>query len=328
MKFTNLSKRGWVASALIMTLALPAFSQDAAGQREGRSDAGARSRAESQDRSRRKRRNGDAQPPNYRLQPLGWIRIAADYDNDGAYDAVETIHYYDLEKARQRSKQRGQREERNAERSQRQQKLNRDRQQFARKTSVQGEITKLQKSKSSHRDRSNVMAQVELSNGRTANVCLGPAERVSSLDLQEGDRIAADGVLTRMKGKPVLLAGRVKANGETVTHKLRRRAGINRHQGELVSLRTATSRRSDRQYCIARIDTDQGTKTVHLGPKDQLSKLDLSEGDQVSVLTRKGKVSGKNALIAVQVKANDEAVRIARQPSRQSMNRSRNRSGG
>jgi len=40
------------------------------------------------------------------VDPRGWVSTAVDYNNDGTYDAVETIYIYDLERAQRSSRQR------------------------------------------------------------------------------------------------------------------------------------------------------------------------------------------------------------------------------
>ena len=115
-------------------------------------------------------------------------------------------------------------------------------------------------------------------------------------------------------GQLKLIAAKVEANGQTVTHKLTKRPALNRVKGELTSLSEAKSNRGDGIYLVGTVKTDSGNKTVHFGPKKQLSKLNLSEGDEVNAITRTGSVSGKKAAIALQVSANDETVKVVRQP--------------
>ncbi len=264
------------------------------------------------------------------LKPIGWVTIGADYNNDGFYDAFETIYYYDFEQAKKRSKERSQQNgQSQASRDQSSQssgqQSNKSQKQLVRRSAVQGTISELKTMKSADGQKKNLAAHVKTSNGKFAVVCLGPEQSVSKLNLEQGDRISADGVLTQMHGKPVLLAAKVKANGQSVQHKLTRRKGINRVQGEIVGLQEATSRRGDGQFIVANIETDNGTQQVHLGPQKQLQKLNLSVGEDVNIVTREGQVRGKSALIALQVQANDKTVDVIR-PRSSSQSDSGNRS--
>lgn len=76
---------------------------------------------------------------------------------------------------------------------------------------------------------------------------------------------------------------------------------------------------------VGKVKTENGSQTVHFGPKKQLSKLNLSEGDDVSAVTRTGSVSGKKAMLALQVSANDQTVKIVRQAKNRAGDQPRNR---
>jgi hypothetical protein len=233
--------------------------------------------------------------------PLRWVTVAVDYDQDGRYDAWETIYYFDFQQASQRSRERSKQEN---------QELSSE---AAEKTSIKGEIVQLKTDNSASGSETRVIAQVENSQGRRVEVCLGPESKVSKLNLSKGDHVSADGVVMRKDGQLKLIAAKVEANGKTVTHKLTKRSMLNRVKGELTSLSEAKSKRGDGIYLVGTIKTDSGKKTVHFGPKRQLSKLNLSEGDEVDAVTRTGTVNGNQAAIALQVSANDETVKVVRQ---------------
>ncbi len=245
--------------------------------------------------------------------PVGWVNIAVDYNNDGWYDGWETIYYYDYQQARESSRQRSQNGS--------QQSAN----EGPRRARIQGEIVQMKTEKSSDGNNKRVVAQIKNSQGRKAEVCLGPQDKLSKLNLSNGDQVSVEGVLMRKDGQLKLLASRVASNGQSVTHKLTKRPMLNRVKGELTRLSEAKSKRGDGIFLIGKIKTDNGSKTVHFGPKKQLSKLNLSEGDDVNVITRTGSVSGKKATLALQVSANDETVKIARQPKQKDNNHQSNR---
>ncbi len=55
------------------------------------------------------RGQGSAQG-DYRVEPLGWVGVAYDLNDDGVYETFERVYYYDLEQARRQSRERQMRE--------------------------------------------------------------------------------------------------------------------------------------------------------------------------------------------------------------------------
>tara|TARA_R110002073_G_scaffold330734_1_gene514774 strand:- start:3154 stop:4707 length:1554 start_codon:yes stop_codon:yes gene_type:complete len=115
MRFYKLFTTVCLASLCTSGLAL-------AGDNDARSASDSQSEKNRQQESQRgsdsqsqssQRQSQTSSDPNYRVSPSGWIRMAIDYDNDGSFDAVETIFTYDLETARESSRQRANRDAQN-----------------------------------------------------------------------------------------------------------------------------------------------------------------------------------------------------------------------
>jgi hypothetical protein len=310
-------------------------SREQQSERKERSSDNRASRGNQEEETKRQSRSSDqgesSQSSRYALIPEGWLTIGIDTNNDGFYDTFETIYSYDLVQARDASRGRSDSQRSDSQRSDmgskgmergKMEQQRASRQASMRDASIQGEITSLRTEQASDSAGQRLIAQVKNSQGRTAEVCLGPKNKLEKLNLEKGDKISAEGFLTRKDNKLVLLAAKVSANDQTVTHQLTKRQAISRVQGELTTLDETQSRRGDGTYLVAKIKTDnQGTKEVHLGPKQQLSSLDLSEGDDVQVLTRTGKIGGKEAMVALEVSANGEKIKVI--PPRQ-MNQAQN----
>ncbi|MCC6142710.1 MAG: hypothetical protein IT368_02775, partial [Candidatus Hydrogenedentes bacterium] len=75
-----------LAIALAAILATPAFGQHEPARRHGAS--------------------GESLGSPIHARPAGWVRIGYDTDQDGRFEAVEYIYAFDLDQARERSRQR------------------------------------------------------------------------------------------------------------------------------------------------------------------------------------------------------------------------------
>lgn len=86
-------------------------------------------------------------------------------------------------------------------------------------------------------------------------------------------------------------------------------------EGEVQDMREIQMHDEDAAYLVARVRTDSGrTAKVLLGKDEQLSQLDLSEGDNVEVEGRRGTINNRGILVALRVRSGDQQVRV--QPRR------------
>ncbi len=60
--------------------------------------------------AQRSQRGQTSDQGDYRVEPLGWVSVAYDLNNDGVYETFERVYYYDLEQARRQSQERQMRE--------------------------------------------------------------------------------------------------------------------------------------------------------------------------------------------------------------------------
>lgn len=321
-------------SSLCATLvASPAIAQQYQdGQQKNQRDANRAS--QQQDRSQNQSRRGSQQDPRLRVSPSGWIRVAADYDNDGTFDAIETLYVYDLERARQSSRQRANQDSRDMRGSSEMERLNNSsrnnssrqarnmqgqsssadgmRTYQQRRETVEGQIKNLRTQSMAGTDSKGVMARIETEQGRMATVCLGPQKQLNKLDLAEGDQITVEGVRGRVNDRTVLLARKVSSGDQQVDVQMPDARRLKRVRGEIVSKRNAKFRNQDEQHIVAKVRLISGKQeTVNLGPKSKVEKLQLSQGDDVSLLVRPGRVNGQSALIAEQINTGDRTVEIS-----------------
>jgi hypothetical protein len=334
MQLTS-NKRAMVASAVFAlfgaaTLA-PAQEQRDRNRQDERAE---RSQADQDQRYKSRRfddRRGDQRQADRdrdrrgqreaRLAPSGWVRIGTDYDNDGRFEAVETIFLYDLERARRTSRDRAREGQhtrtQDDQRRESQSRQDRDRQQHH----VQGEIQELRRENFSGIDDEVVIARIQTSEGRTAKALLGPRSQLSDLDLSEGDQITVQGSRGHVNDKMMLVAHEVRSGNSSASVDMPR-LNLKRARGEVLSKRTARFRGFDESFVVAEVELVSGKReTVNLGPESKVRQLNLSEGDQISLLVRPGRINGQPAMIAEQIRADGQTVEVPRPQDRERFRR-------
>lgn len=183
------------------------------------------------------------------FNPQGWVSVATDFDQDGQYDKVQTIHYQDLQEALRLSEQRlaqgtqgsmdpyssssssrsfGMTGGRGQSQSQNEQWWTEmgsqdsfgmhdmhDMQEMhahGRTARITGEL--LDKRTVMIGGKEHLVAQIRNSQGGTAKVCLGEARNLRPLGLQMGDWMIVDGIRSRLNDRPIIMAQRIEAKGQ------------------------------------------------------------------------------------------------------------------
>jgi hypothetical protein len=243
----------------------------------------------------------------------GWALVTYDLGNDGQVDGFEYIYIDDLEQARQRSAIRSDRPVyRGQERSQARSERSPSHRGNYR---VHGELSRLKSIYLLDEDQPHVLAKIDPGDGRRIPVDLGPRSDLGRLNLGEGDRLTVTGYESRINNRRMLMATTLESEyGQRVT--------INRHEGQprqmidgrVLSVRTANTGRSAESSMLARVQTDDGRVVqLDLGPADEARDLNISHGDEVSVLGHRGQLQGEETIIASHVSVNDGGYqRIAR----------------
>ena len=283
---------------------------------------------EAQRQSKKDQNNNDQ--ARLRFEPEGWISIATDYDRDGRFDAIETIYYYDLEFARNRSKQRmadsGQLSSEERLRPSFDQR-GWEQPQQKRQVTIQGTLRdKRSADLVGHEDHECVVGRIETQSGEMTTVYLGKKQDLDGLDLQTGDKVKVEGVRSRLNDEPAVMARRVSAGGQSVTNDVPQEQPLRKYVGRISDLETTTFRGRDGEWMIARLRTEaNGWQQINLGKKNKLKQLDLQEGDKLKVLARPGRINDRSALIAQVVRANDTSVDV-REPTNRKLKSDRQRS--
>ncbi len=64
-------------------------------------------------------------------------------------------------------------------------------------------------------------------------------------------------------------------------------------------------------FTLAKVDLDNGkTIVISLGERSKVQALELEKGDRVEILGATGRIAGQQVIVAREVRANDNAVRV------------------
>jgi len=272
---------------------------------------------------------------DYRVEPLGWVSVAYDLNNDGVYETFERVYYYDLEQARRQSQERQMREGRGQMRrgegmqqyqpgrGQRQQQMGGMQQDYRQRPripsridrskfeKVDGTVVEMKDVKLAGFDEKHVVARIKNRENMVAKVDLGPKGRISDLDIQKGRSVSVWGKRGTINEKYMLMAYWINVDGNRVHIKRPKDMNLKRYTGKILKLKKTAFGEKTGNHVMARVELDKGGKTiVNLGPENQLGNLNVQSGKEFSMLARPVIVNGKKALVAEQVMMGDKTATI------------------
>lgn len=109
---------------------------------------------------------------------------------------------------------------------------------------------------------------------------------------------------------------------EVFTGQERQQPQLTRLEGELRNVRSMQFTGVEGKEKLAHLVTDQGqTERVALGPEQQLERLDLEDGARVSIAGYRGEINDRPVIVAEQVAAGGDTVRINRQRPSEALRR-------
>ncbi len=165
---------------------------------------------------------------------------------------------------------------------------------------VSGTIQDTKQVQLAQQRQKHTFAKVRTQQGRTVVVDLGPSNRVNQLDLSRGDRIQAQGQVSMVNQRPVLMSEQVRANNQTIRLETPKGSQTKRLEGTIT--KTATRRlRGQNQpaHVIALVELETGQKVpVDLGRKSDLQDVSISEGKDITLLARSAKIGNRTILVA------------------------------
>lgn len=296
---------------------------------------------DSDERAGDRRRRGQDTAQRYRVTPEGWVRIGADYDDDGIYESVQTVYIMDLDRATRRSRerrqqmrgqQRGEMRDSRAESRRRsspyearrdgraEQRRSRSAQSAnrLRPRTIEGTIENLQPMQLAGMRNPHLLAKVRTDRYGELPVCLGPRQELSKLNLKSGDQVRIEGIKAQINDRAIVLASKVSTDGDSVSVDFPQRQNRKRVRATIRSTRTANFKRFDEPFLIGEVETRGGrTAMVNFGPKSELGNLNLEQGDQLRLLVRPGRINGERAMIAEEIHAEGQHVKLPRPEDRE-----------
>lgn len=232
----------------------------------------------------------------WKLDPQGTVRMGYDYNSDGIFDAFESITVYDLQKLQ----------------TQRQSQRASDRQGGDKYTGqgsqkeVKGKVIDVNTAQIANTGKTHTVAKINTDKG-IAKIDLGPQENIASLNLQKGAHIKVFGIDGKINDNFILLADRLQVDGKRVNIDRSDSRPLHRLNAKVLNTRTLS--REENKILMARVELQNGTKTVvNLGPQQQLPEI--SQGQQLQILARLTEVDGKKALIADRLRTNGQTYRV------------------
>lgn len=256
----------------------------------------------------------------------GWVRVAYDYDNDGAYDAVEYLLVYDLEQAREASQARqGRSQSGNQNRFARSNRSNMNWRQHAtgqrgrygaKRYRMRGSLENFRTVQLSGVDQPHLVAKLKTDNDRKVCVDLGPRQKVqNNLDLENGQTVTIYGVRGSINDQRTLIAQHIEAGNQSYDIQRKRGVALRRIDGRVIDTQQMRLRNDgNRLHTVAtvRLNNNRTTK-VALGNASAAQNLNIERGDQISVLAKPTRINGQPALVAKSVRIGGETHQVNQQ---------------
>ncbi|REK18808.1 MAG: hypothetical protein DWQ37_03100 [Planctomycetota bacterium] len=232
-----------------------------------------------------------------------------DYDHDGTYDAYASWHdedwdgvfdeyvFYPLSDLKSSSAE------------QQQQRAMQEAPKSSKAAKASGTIERTKQVKV--RGKQHTVVSIKPADGPNVVADLGRTDRLSELDVKNGQQITVAGLPTQVGDKKVLLATTFDVGGQE--------RNVNRQRrdlhGKVVDTRKAKVR--GRQHLIAIVENDKGNKVaVDFGPAERLD-LEVSKGDQLTFRGAPVKIKDKRMFMALSIDRDGETVKIDRHKKKQ-----------
>jgi hypothetical protein len=242
------------------------------------------------------------------LDQTAWVRIAYDYDDDGEYDAFGYVYALDLEDLIQTTRQREDHERRRRMGQARSDRLSQQ-QQRSRSIRTKGELTNMKTIRLEGMRSPHLVGKLETDRGRTIRVDFGPKKRIrQQLDLSDGARVTVEGKRGHINDKRMLLAQRVRHDGQTFNVKRQKSERVRRFEGQVKSTHKAQLRGDrEQKHVVAKVKLQDGEmRHVALGSQSEISQIDLQKGDRIDFLAKPARIDKRMGLVAKRISIDGE----------------------
>jgi hypothetical protein len=164
---------------------------------------------------------------------------------------------------------------------------------------------------------SYTVANIRLDGGKNTIVNLGRSSQLKDLELKKGDPIQALGRAGKIAGKTVFVAHKLKSGGKTIDanpvirlsdQQIAQQQDQKTIQGTVADVTQSTSRAQNKHTLLnVRLENGQSA-TVDLGPGASLDKIDLQEGEKVTIRGYTKQTEGREVLVPSLMKVQGQRI--------------------
>lgn len=161
----------------------------------------------------------------------------------------------------------------------------------------------------------HTFVRLKMRDGGRLVVGLGSETRsLQRLDLSQGDVIAIHGKTTKVDGRKVLMADKLRVAKSSKGFQSQNSQGMRSGSSQMTNLsgeidgfrKVWLGSRQQGQQTIARVRLDRGkTALVALGTDTTVRSLDIASGDSIRVKGHKKQIRGQEVIVANRVLVND-----------------------
>jgi hypothetical protein len=190
---------------------------------------------------------------------------------------------------------------------------------------IRGEVERVKRVNVRGGQGDHLVALVSGERGRYIFVDLGPAQQYREVPVMSGDSVSVRGPLAWISDRKVLMAKRVRVNGESVT--VKRPSALEGRQldrrslkddegpvtGQIEQAKELRLHGIDKRHVVVRMKAQDGRQLLaDLGSPKELKGVSLEQGRSITVQGPTIHVSGKPLILARQVSAEGKQVEIDR----------------
>ncbi|MES4785068.1 MAG: hypothetical protein C4294_03815 [Nitrospiraceae bacterium] len=171
----------------------------------------------------------------------------------------------------------------------------------------------------------HLVVLISTEEGRRIIADLGPTKNLKDVQIATGDQISVMGPVVRISDRRILLAKKLRADGQTI--RIRREVPSMRERGRELQLMQAKQvtgqiekvaqlkvRGTDKKHTVVRLKTDEGRRIIaDLGNPKDLRDIQVKSGQQMTLQGPMIHLSGKPVIIAEQISTDSMTAQIDRQ---------------
>jgi hypothetical protein len=181
---------------------------------------------------------------------------------------------------------------------------------------VHGNVTQTREIELPGMEDRMMVGMVKTDQGQQSLVCFGPREDLENVQISQGQPLTIEGPVFHIGGKKLVLAQRLRADGQTVDinqqFRPEKQGNSQQVRAQIMETRQIELPGISKQLMVALVKSDQGRNfLVCLGPADRLGDLRLRQGEQISTQGPCFRFEGHRFVMARQVNANGQTIQVS-----------------